>query len=118
ASAGACKRAGASLGAERFEHEHPLRLAVHARAQQVAAVGRPELPRELELHEQVQALGHRCTVSFTHASAKPARCGDLNRRRQMSMSDSGNVAKSLRDRLSDSTEERLGKALSDLLENP
>jgi len=34
------------------------------------------------------------------------------------MSDPGNVAKSLRDRLSDSTEERLGKALSDLLENP
>ena len=34
------------------------------------------------------------------------------------MSDSANVARSLRDRLSDSTEERLGKALSDLLENP
>jgi len=34
------------------------------------------------------------------------------------MSDSANVPRSLRDRLSDSTEERLGKALSDLLENP
>jgi hypothetical protein len=34
------------------------------------------------------------------------------------MSDSGNVAKSLRDRLGGSTEERLGKALSELLENP
>jgi uncharacterized coiled-coil protein SlyX len=35
-----------------------------------------------------------------------------------SMSDASNVAKSLRDRLSGTTEERLGRALSDLLENP
>jgi hypothetical protein len=34
------------------------------------------------------------------------------------MSDASNIAKSLRDRLSENTEERLGKALSDLLENP
>jgi hypothetical protein len=34
------------------------------------------------------------------------------------MPDSPNVARSLRDRLSDSTEDRLGKALSELLENP
>src|ERR1700674_4264564 len=34
------------------------------------------------------------------------------------MSDPDNVAKSLRERLSDSTEERLGRALSELLENP
>ena len=34
------------------------------------------------------------------------------------MSDASNVAKSLRDRLSGTTEERLGRALSDLLENP
>lgn len=34
------------------------------------------------------------------------------------MSDASNVAKSLRDRLSGPTEERLGRALSDLLENP
>ncbi len=34
------------------------------------------------------------------------------------MSDGSSVAKSLRDRLSDTTEERLGRALSDLLENP
>ena len=34
------------------------------------------------------------------------------------MSDASNVAKSLRERLSENTEERLGKALSDLLENP
>lgn len=34
------------------------------------------------------------------------------------MSDAHNVAKSLRERLSGTTEERLGKALSDLLENP
>jgi hypothetical protein len=34
------------------------------------------------------------------------------------MSDSSNLAKNLRDRLSGPTEERLGKALSDLLENP
>jgi hypothetical protein len=34
------------------------------------------------------------------------------------MSDPSNVAKSLRDRLSGNTEERLGRALSDLLENP
>ncbi len=34
------------------------------------------------------------------------------------MSDGSNVAKSLRDRLGTNTEERLGKALSDLLESP
>ena len=34
------------------------------------------------------------------------------------MSEAGNVAKSLRERLGGTTEERLGKALSELLENP
>jgi hypothetical protein len=34
------------------------------------------------------------------------------------MSDPGNLAKSLRRRFSSSTEERLGRALSELLENP
>ena len=34
------------------------------------------------------------------------------------MSDASSVAKSLRERLSGTTEERLGRALSDLLENP
>ncbi len=34
------------------------------------------------------------------------------------MSDASSVAKSLRDRLSGTTEERLGRALTDLLENP
>jgi hypothetical protein len=34
------------------------------------------------------------------------------------MSDGSHVAKSLRDRLSGSTEDRLGKALTELLENP
>src|SRR5580704_15631802 len=34
------------------------------------------------------------------------------------MSDASNVAKTLRERLGGNTEERLGKALSDLLENP
>jgi hypothetical protein len=34
------------------------------------------------------------------------------------MSDASNIAKSLRERLSENTEERLGRALSDLLENP
>jgi hypothetical protein len=34
------------------------------------------------------------------------------------MSDAGNVAKSLRERLGVQTEERLGRALSELLENP
>jgi hypothetical protein len=34
------------------------------------------------------------------------------------MPDGSSVAKNLRDRLSGSTEERLGRALSDLLENP
>jgi len=34
------------------------------------------------------------------------------------MPDASSVAKSLRDRLSGTTEERLGRALSDLLENP
>jgi hypothetical protein len=34
------------------------------------------------------------------------------------MSDASNIARSLRERFSGTTEERLGKALSDLLENP
>jgi hypothetical protein len=34
------------------------------------------------------------------------------------MSDASNVARNLRERLSGSTEDRLGRALSDLLENP
>src|SRR5436853_2697473 len=34
------------------------------------------------------------------------------------MPDGSSVAKSLRDRLSDTTEDRLGRALTDLLENP
>jgi hypothetical protein len=34
------------------------------------------------------------------------------------MSDAGNVAKALRDRLGGNTEDRFGKALSELLENP
>lgn len=34
------------------------------------------------------------------------------------MSDANNLARSLRERFSGTTEERLGKALSDLLENP
>jgi hypothetical protein len=34
------------------------------------------------------------------------------------MSDSGNVARSLRERFGGTTEDRLGRALSDLLENP
>src|SRR5947209_2124315 len=34
------------------------------------------------------------------------------------MADSGNVAKALRERLGANTEDRLGKALSDLLESP
>jgi hypothetical protein len=34
------------------------------------------------------------------------------------MSDASNIAKSLRERLSGTTEERLGKALGELLENP
>ena len=34
------------------------------------------------------------------------------------MSDASNVARNLRERLGANTEERLGKALSDLLENP
>jgi hypothetical protein len=34
------------------------------------------------------------------------------------MSDASNLAKRVRDRLGDTTEDRLGKALSDLLENP
>jgi hypothetical protein len=34
------------------------------------------------------------------------------------MPDTSNVAKGLRDRFSGTSEERLGRALSDLLENP
>jgi hypothetical protein len=38
--------------------------------------------------------------------------------RERHMSDTSNVARNLRERLSGSTEDRLGKALSELLENP
>ena len=34
------------------------------------------------------------------------------------MPDANNASKSLRDRLTDGTEDKLGKALTDLLENP
>src|SRR6267143_3805615 len=37
---------------------------------------------------------------------------------EQSMSDASSVARSLRERFGGSTEDRLGKALSDLLENP
>src|ERR1019366_9966998 len=41
-----------------------------------------------------------------------------NDHQEQRMSDASSVARNLRERLSGSTEERLGKALSDLLENP
>src|SRR5262249_15464420 len=50
------------------------------------------------------------------AGSPPGRHFHLDYRSKMS--DSGNVARSLRERLGDTTEERLGRALSDLLENP
>jgi hypothetical protein len=42
----------------------------------------------------------------------------MSTRESKRTADAGSVAKSLRDRLSGTTEERLGRALSDLLENP
>jgi hypothetical protein len=47
-------------------------------------------------------------------------CSPLHRsdRQERHMSDASNVAKNLRERLSPGADERLGKALSDLLENP
>jgi hypothetical protein len=42
----------------------------------------------------------------------------MSSRETKRMPDGSSVAKSLRDRISGSTEERLGRALSDLLENP
>ena len=51
-------------GAERLQHDHALGLRVRAVAQQVAAVRRAQRPRELELQENEQPLGHRCTVSL------------------------------------------------------
>ena len=92
--------ARANARAERFQDDHPLGVAAGARADQVTAVRRAELPRELELHEQEQVLGHDFNVSL------------------LTMADDRNLANRLRERLGDSTEERLGKALTDLLENP
>src|SRR5450759_4186928 len=51
-------------------------------------------------------------------SPQPGPCGPPTRPRELRMSDPSNVAKSLRDRLGGNTEERFGKALSDLLESP
>jgi hypothetical protein len=42
----------------------------------------------------------------------------MSTRESKRTADAGSVAKGLRDRLSGTTEERLGRALSDLLENP
>jgi hypothetical protein len=58
------------------------------------------LPRELDLDEEEQSLGHGRTVSF------------------FAMSDASSAIRNLRERLADGTEDRLGKALTDLLENP
>jgi chromosome segregation ATPase len=48
----------------------------------------------------------------------PRSRADLDTGAHTSMSDPSHVARSLRERLGGNTEERLGKALSDLLENP
>jgi hypothetical protein len=50
-------------GLERAQHDDALGLAVLA-ADQVAAVRWSEGPRELQLDEDEQLLGHRRTVSF------------------------------------------------------
>ncbi len=98
-------------GPQRAEHHYALGLRTvnfgYARhpgrsacAQQVASIGRPQFPGELQLDEEEQSLGHRCTVSL------------------QPMSDASKAVKGLRERLSDGTEDRLGKALTDFLENP
>ncbi len=80
------------------QHDDVLGLALWSAAQQVAPVGGAQLPGELELHEEKQSLGHPRTVSF------------------MTMSDES-ATKGLRERLATGTEDRLGRALSDLLDN-
>lgn len=91
-----------SVGGERAEHDHALGLATSLGAQQVAAVGRSQLPWELELDEEKEpwrTLCHRCTVSFSE------------------MSDPSSAVKNIRERLAGASEESLGRALSDLLDN-
>jgi hypothetical protein len=91
-------------------------------AQQIAPVGRSERPGELHLDEEEQLLGHSCTVSFLSgcgSTTRPGRQGPFeNDHREQRMSDASSVARNLRERLSGTTEERFGRALSDLLENP
>ena len=96
----------------RAEYHHALGLGVGARAQQVAPVRRSELPGELELDEEEQPLGHRCTVSFFSRCREPR---SLEHRRQERPCPT-RACQELRERLADD-EDRLGKALSDLLEN-
>ena len=59
-------------GGEGAEHDHVLGLIGAGGAHQVATVGRSQLPGKLELHEQEQALGHVCTVSFLRGAAAAA----------------------------------------------
>ncbi len=88
--------AGARGGAERLasrvqraEHDHALGLAVVLAAQQVAAVCRTQLPRELQLDEDEQLLGHGCTVSFPRRRTIVPRAAD----RPGAMSDASNAAR-------------------------
>ncbi len=102
----------APSGAHGVEHHHSLRLSSLALAQQVAPVGRAELPGELQLEEEEEALSHGRTVS----SMPPARFVFATDTRSVRMSDT-NAPKGLRERLAGGTEDRLGKALTDLFEN-
>jgi hypothetical protein len=66
-------------------------------------------------------LGHRCTVSFQSAREFEEQldaCTSSATTVTNAMSDASNVARNLRERLNPNTDERLGRALSDLLENP
>src|SRR5262249_15333845 len=83
-------------------------------------VGGSERPRELELEEHEQLLGHGTYPYATAQAGQAERTAPRrrHRRRESSMSDTGNVTKSLRERLGGNAEDRLGRALSELFENP
>ncbi len=95
--------------AEGFQHDDPFRLAVGIAAQQITAIRGAELPRELHLDKEEETLGHGGTVSFL----RPRRA-----KRGVSGMSEASATKGLRERLTSSTEDRLGKALTDLFESP
>src|ERR1700730_3817155 len=77
------------------------------RETQTARTGTGALPR-----------WHRILPSRRRRTRQAAATATSAMKESDTMTDGSSVAKNLRDRLSGTTEERLGRALSDLLENP